>query len=78
VYSGSQNGYGNTIIVDHRNGFQTKYAHLRKITVRSGENVAKGDVIGIMGNTGNSDGVHLHFEVFKNGRVVNPSKYLFR
>ena len=78
VYSGSQNGYGNTIIVDHRNGFQTKYAHLRKITVRSGENVAKGDVIGIMGNTGNSDGVHLHFEVLKNGRVVNPSKYLFR
>jgi murein DD-endopeptidase MepM/ murein hydrolase activator NlpD len=78
VYVGWSNGYGNTIIVDHRNGFQTKYAHLSRFKVRSGENVEKGEVIGIMGNTGNSDGVHLHFEVVKGGRIVNPSKYLFR
>jgi murein DD-endopeptidase MepM/ murein hydrolase activator NlpD len=79
VFAGYQNnGYGNIVIIDHRNGYQTKYAHLSKIQVRSGQNIGKGEVLGIMGDTGNSDGVHLHFEIFKNGAVVNPSKHLYR
>jgi murein DD-endopeptidase MepM/ murein hydrolase activator NlpD len=77
-FVGRQRGYGNTIVIDHRNGFQTMYAHLKSYKVRDGETVEKGDVIGIMGSTGNSDAVHLHFEIHKSGRVVNPSKYLSR
>ncbi len=78
IFVGYQNGYGNTIVIDHRNGYQTKYAHLSSFNARSGENVEKGDAIGIMGNTGNSDGIHLHFEIHKHGVVVNPSKHIYR
>jgi len=75
-FAGTRNGYGNCIIIDHKNGYKTLYGHLSKISVKSGDTVEKGDSIGIMGNTGHSFGTHLHFEIHKNGEVQNPIKYL--
>ncbi|MDP4170511.1 MAG: M23 family metallopeptidase, partial [Bacillota bacterium] len=69
-------GYGNKIVIDHQNGFQTVYGHLSSISVRTGQVVAKGSAIGVMGSTGDSTGVHLHFEVHKNGNLKNPLGYL--
>ncbi|RHW40410.1 M23 family peptidase [Neobacillus notoginsengisoli] len=76
VSAGWDGGYGNKIVIDHQNGFRTVYAHLSSIDVRAGQTVAKGSKIGNMGSTGNSTGVHLHFEVYKNGSLQNPMKYL--
>lgn len=77
VSAGYDNGgYGNKIIIDHQNGIRTVYAHLASISVRSGQTVAKGSGIGVMGSTGDSTGVHLHFEVYKNGSMQNPVSYL--
>ena len=68
--------YGNYIVVDHNNGYETLYAHLSKISVSVGQVVEQGSSIGIMGSTGRSTGTHLHFEVHKNGAVMNPLAYL--
>ena len=77
VFAGwNRGGYGNLIKVDHGNGYQTWYAHLSKIYVKNGEVVAKGEVIGAVGNTGNSTGPHLHLEIRKNGSAKNPQNYL--
>ncbi len=76
VFAGVKSGYGNTIIIDHQNGYETLYGHLSKIEVREGHPVEKGEKIGIMGSTGNSTGVHLHFEVMRDGQQENPMKYL--
>lgn len=72
----SKAGYGNYVVVDHGNGYQTLYAHLSRIFVRPGDVVTQGAVIGNMGNTGNSTGPHLHFELIKGGIKVNPLGYL--
>lgn len=69
-------GYGNYVIIDHDNGYRTLYAHLSSIGVSRGEVVKKGDSVGVMGRTGQSTGVHLHFEIHKNGRNSNPMTYL--
>lgn len=69
-------GYGKHIIIDHGNGFQTLYAHLSAFRVEQGQNVSKGDTIGIMGSTGRSTGPHTHFEIHRNGVSVNPLEYL--
>ncbi|WP_335871893.1 M23 family metallopeptidase [Bacillus sp. 2205SS5-2] len=69
-------GYGNKVVVDHQNGFVTVYAHLSAIHVSSGQTVAQGSSLGLMGATGQSTGVHLHIEVYKNGVLVNPKDYL--
>lgn len=71
-------GYGNYIIIDHDNGYQTLYAHLSSINVSVGQVVMKGEKIGVMGSTGNSTGIHLHFEVHVNGSPVNPLQYVSR
>ncbi|WP_214629646.1 LysM peptidoglycan-binding domain-containing M23 family metallopeptidase [Paenibacillus agaridevorans] len=68
--------YGNHVIVDHQNGYRTLYAHLSKINVEVGDLLEKGDQIGIMGTTGRSTGVHLHFEIRKEGVQLNPLKFL--
>ncbi|SFB30118.1 Murein DD-endopeptidase MepM and murein hydrolase activator NlpD, contain LysM domain [Lentibacillus halodurans] len=68
-------GYGNKIVISHNNGMKTVYAHLSSISVSSGETVEKGSKIGVMGSTGDSTGVHLHFEVYKNGALQNPQDY---
>ena len=69
-------GYGNSIVIDHGNGFQTLYAHLNAFYVNAGDNVAKGQQIGEMGNTGNSTGPHLHFEVRQGTVQRNPVGFL--
>ncbi|WHY00729.1 M23 family metallopeptidase [Neobacillus sp. DY30] len=77
VSAGYDNGgYGNKIVIDHQNGLRTVYAHLASISVSAGQTVSQGSAIGIMGSTGNSTGVHLHFEVYKNGALQNPMSYL--
>lgn len=75
-FAGWQNGFGNTIVINHGDGLKTRYAHLSKITVSSGDKVSQGERIGLSGNSGNSTGPHLHFEVLLDGEQVNPMNYL--
>ena len=73
IYAGwNDYGYGNMIMLDHGNGWQTLYAHLDSVLVGCGQNVGQGDMIGLMGSTGNSTGPHLHFEMRLDGYFVNP------
>ncbi len=76
IFAGWSGNYGKLVIIDHENGFTTYYAHNDTITVKKGQRVAKGDVIGTVGSTGRATGSHLHFEVRKNGVPVDPLKYL--
>lgn len=64
--------YGNHIVIKHNNGYETLYAHLASTNVKVGQTVPQGAKIGVMGSTGRSTGVHLHFEVMKNGKNINP------
>jgi len=72
----SGSGYGNRVMVDHGNGFVTLYAHMSVIQVKVGQRVARGNVLGQMGNTGRSTGTHLHFEIRRGGGLTNPFDYL--
>ena len=77
VYAGWNDwGYGNVIVIDHGNGWQTLYAHLSNIKVGCGASVSSGAIIGLMGSTGNSSGPHLHFEMMLGSTKVNPHQYL--
>lgn len=73
VEAGVRGGYGTTIVIDHGNGRQTRYAHLSAADVAVGQTVATGQVIGKTGNSGRSTGPHLHFEVTQDGRPVDPA-----
>jgi murein DD-endopeptidase MepM/ murein hydrolase activator NlpD len=75
-FTGVRSGYGNTVEVDHGNGFKTRYAHLQAASVRVGQRVAIGQRIAAMGSTGRSTGPHLHYEVWVNGRAQNPNRFL--
>ena len=70
-------GYGNYLLLDHGYGYQTLYAHLSRFEVRPGQKVKRGQVIARLGNTGKSTGPHLHYEVHKNGRKVDPVYFIF-
>ena len=70
-------GYGKYVVIDHGYGYQTLYAHMSKVAVRKGQKVKRGDVIGYVGNTGRSAGPHLHYEVVKDGKKVNPINFYY-
>ena len=74
--AGRHSTYGNRVVITHNNGYETLYAHLSSIEVSEGQTVPRGTKIGVMGSTGRSTGVHLHFEVFKNGTNINPMSVL--
>ena len=76
ISAGWSGGYGNLVVVDHGNGLSTAYGHMSSIAVASGQSVAQGTVLGGMGTTGSSTGVHLHFEVRVNGSPTDPLGYL--
>ena len=76
IYSGKQSGYGNIVIIEHEKDLCTVYAHLSEILVETGSVVAAGQVIGLVGMSGNSTGPHLHFEVRVGGKAVDPVGYL--
>lgn len=68
----SRTGYGNEIVIDHGFGYNTRYAHLNKLIVKEGDTIRRGDLIGLMGNTGRSTGTHLHYEVRLHNRAIDP------
>jgi len=70
-------GFGQHIEIDHGYGYKTIYAHLSKYNVKRGQNISRGDLIGFVGNTGRSVGPHLHYEVHKNGRPINPINFYY-
>ncbi|WAA12258.1 M23 family metallopeptidase [Fervidibacillus halotolerans] len=75
IFAEYYGGYGNTIKIKHNGTYTTLYGHLSKINVNVGDTVKKGDIIGAIGSTGRSTGPHLHYEIIKNGKTVNPKPY---
>lgn len=75
-YAGDKEGYGCTVEINHGNGYTTRYAHCKSALVRVGDRVTKGQGVALVGTTGRSTGPHLHFEVLRDGKAVNPSSYL--
>lgn len=78
VFVGWKQGYGNCIDLDHGFQYRTRYAHLSKVMVRPGQSVKRGDIIGLVGNTGKSTGPHLHYEVHFRGQAVDPRNFYFQ
>jgi len=76
TWASDRYGYGNMVEVNHGNGYKTRYGHNKQILVKVGDKVEKGDTLALMGSTGRSTGPHVHFEVLRNGRNVNPNKYI--
>jgi murein DD-endopeptidase MepM/ murein hydrolase activator NlpD len=75
-YAGEKEGYGQVVEVTHGNGYTTRYAHCKTVLVRVGDRVAKGQDVALVGTTGRSTGPHLHFEVLRDGKAVDPRSYL--
>jgi len=76
TWAGKRYGYGNLVEINHGNGYVTRYGHNKSIDVKVGDAVKKGQTISRMGSTGRSTGPHVHFEVIRNGRTVDPMKYV--
>lgn len=76
IFAGRRSGYGNLVIISHANGYSTRYAHCNTINVRNGQNIRSGQLIARVGATGLATGNHLHFEIRKNGKPVNPLSYV--
>jgi murein DD-endopeptidase MepM/ murein hydrolase activator NlpD len=75
-WSGKRYGYGNLVEINHGNGYATRYGHNQRNLVKVGDTVKKGELIAQMGSSGRSTGPHVHFEVLRNGKAVNPSRFL--
>lgn len=78
TYAGERSGYGRLVEINHGNGISTRYGHAKTVEVKVGDIVRTGDVIAKMGSSGRSTGPHVHYEVLKNGRQVNPHPYIYR
>ena len=78
TYAGERYGYGKLVEISHADGLVTRYAHHKELSVSTGDVVKKGETIGTMGSSGRSTGPHVHFEVLKNGRTVDPAAYVSR
>lgn len=76
VYAGAKTGYGNVVEVSHGDGMSTRYAHASRVAVKVGELVNKDQLVAYMGSTGRSTGSHLHYEVLRNGKQVDPATYI--
>jgi len=76
VFAGPNGGFGKFVKIDHGNGYVTSFAHLDNYHVKKGDYVTRGKVIGLVGNSGRSTGSHLHYEIIKKGKTVNPSKFM--
>ena len=76
VFAGKSGGYGNLVILRHKSGYETRYAHCSIVNVKIGDNVDLGDTVAEVGSTGMSTGYHLHFEIRKNGKIIDPHEYL--
>ena len=74
--AGIATGLGKAVYVSHGNGIATRYGHLSKYSVTAGQRVRRGDVIGLVGNTGRATGYHLHYEVHVDGKAVDPIAYI--
>ncbi len=77
-HTGSDGGYGRLVEITHGNGYVTRYAHNAKLLVKPGQTVKRGDPIALMGSTGRSTGTHLHFEVLRDGKPMNPLSFVRR
>jgi len=77
-WAGPRYGYGNLVEINHGNGISTRYGHARDVLVKVGDKIKKGDVVALMGSTGRSTGPHVHFEVRKNDKAVDPLFYVKR
>ncbi|MTI67248.1 MAG: LysM peptidoglycan-binding domain-containing protein [Firmicutes bacterium] len=78
IFSGWRSGYGKLVIIDHENGYKTYYGHCSKLKVKKGQRVYRGQIIALIGTTGNVTGPHVHFEVRKNDVPINPEKFIKR
>jgi murein DD-endopeptidase MepM/ murein hydrolase activator NlpD len=76
TWAGQRSGYGSLVEINHGNGYTTRYAHNQRALVTVGQTVTRGQAIALMGSTGRSTGPHVHFEVLKNGRQINPASFL--
>lgn len=76
IFAGRSGDFGRVVVVEHGSGWQTVYAHLKRIKVSKGERVSAGTVIGTIGKSGNATGIHLHYEVRRNGVPIDPRPYL--
>ena len=73
----SNQGYGNTLVIDHGYGYETMYAHIHQFKVKQGEKIKRGQLIATIGNSGKSTAPHLHYEIWKNGNKINPIHFFF-
>ena len=76
TFAGDRYGYGKLVEISHADGLVTRYAHHKELQVQTGDVVKKGQTVGLMGSSGRSTGPHVHFEVLKNGRTVDPAQYV--
>ncbi|MCF0217049.1 MAG: M23 family metallopeptidase [Fibrobacter sp.] len=75
IYAEMKGELGNTVTIDHQNGYISSYSHLKNIKTKMGKNVNKGDIIGTVGSTGNSNGPHLHYTITKNGKTLDAEEF---